>query len=73
MINMNIQYIDILPVFRAYKNHDKLYWEADLHLSTDGHSVSGLALAKELLLNWREKQENRALVLGQPRESYNTK
>jgi hypothetical protein len=49
----DIQYIDFLPVFRAYKNSGKSYYQKDPHLTKVGHQVVAETVYQYLLMRGR--------------------
>jgi hypothetical protein len=55
-----IDFIDLLPRFRAYPRTEELYWENDEHLAEPGHRLAFKALLDGCLEAWRKKTARKA-------------
>jgi hypothetical protein len=51
----DVEYIDLLPAFKAYPEPSRLYWKSDDHLSDAGHQLAFETLRRRFLDQWAEK------------------
>lgn len=52
----DVQFVNLLPEFKAHPERSRLYWENDDHLSEEGHKLAFSIIRREFLDRWADQK-----------------